>query len=100
MPAVIESMELLQVQSEAEDIARSVNQPLTSAHQLLAFFTVPNRAELLLKEKRIDEDRILAVMAGRPREEDSILRALRDQARGWPRARAPPRWTASTCWRP
>jgi ATP-dependent Clp protease ATP-binding subunit ClpC len=82
MPAVIESMELLQVQSEAEDIARSVNQPLTSAHQLLAFFTVPNRAELLLKEKRIDEDRILAVMAGKPREDDSILRTLRDQARG------------------
>ncbi len=82
MPAVIESMELLQVLSEAEDIARSVNQPLTSAHQLLAFFTVPNRAELLLKEKRIDEDRILAVMAGKPREDDAILRALRDQARG------------------
>ncbi|MCM2333166.1 MAG: ATP-dependent Clp protease ATP-binding subunit [Anaeromyxobacteraceae bacterium] len=82
MPAVIESMELLQVLSEAEDIARSVNQPLTSAHQLLAFFTVPNRAELLLKEKRIDEDRILAVMAGKPREDDGILRALRDQARG------------------
>ena len=82
MPAVIESMELLQVLSEAEDIARSVNQPLTSAHQLLAFFTVPNRAELLLKEKRIDEDRILAVMAGKPREDEGLLRALRDQARG------------------
>ncbi len=82
MPAVIESMELLQVLSEAEDIARSVNQPLTSAHQLLAFFTVPNRAELLLKEKRVDEDRILAVMAGKPREDDGVLRALRDQARG------------------
>ena len=29
---------------EAEDIAQSVNRPLTSAYQLLAFFTVPNRA--------------------------------------------------------
>jgi ATP-dependent Clp protease ATP-binding subunit ClpC len=82
MPAVIESMELLQVLSEAEDISRSVNQPLTSAHQLLAFFTVPNRAELLLREKRIDEDRILAVMAGKPREDEGLLRTLRDQARG------------------
>ena len=81
MPATIESMELLQVLSEAEDIARSVNQPLTSAHQLLAFFTVPNRAEILLREKRIDEDRILAVMAGKPREDEGISRTLRDQAR-------------------
>ncbi|MBK9519748.1 MAG: ATP-dependent Clp protease ATP-binding subunit [Anaeromyxobacter sp.] len=81
MPAVIESMELLQVLSEAEDIARSVNQPLTSAHQLLAFFTVPNRAEILLKEKRIDEDRILAVMAGKPREAEALTRDLREQAR-------------------
>jgi ATP-dependent Clp protease ATP-binding subunit ClpC len=81
MPTVIESMELLQVLSEAEDIAQSVNQPLTSAHQLLAFFTVPNRAEILLREKRIDEDKILAVMAGKPREPDAVSRAIRDGAR-------------------
>ena len=59
MPHVIESMELAQVLAEAEDIARSVNQKLTSAHQLLAFFTVPNRAELLLRDRGIDEDRVL-----------------------------------------
>jgi ATP-dependent Clp protease ATP-binding subunit ClpC len=81
MPTVIESMELLQVLSEAEDIAQSVNQPLTSAHQLLAFFTVPNRAEILLREKRVDEDRILAVMAGKPRESEAVSRAIRDGAR-------------------
>jgi ATP-dependent Clp protease ATP-binding subunit ClpC len=81
MPTVIESMELLQVLSEAEDIAQSVNQPLTSAHQLLAFFTVPNRAEILLREKRVDEDRILAVMAGRPRESEAVSRAIREGAR-------------------
>jgi ATP-dependent Clp protease ATP-binding subunit ClpC len=81
MPTVIESMELLQVLSEAEDIAQSVNQPLTSAHQLLAFFTVPNRAEILLREKRVDEDRILAVMAGKPRETEAVSRAIRDGAR-------------------
>jgi ATP-dependent Clp protease ATP-binding subunit ClpC len=81
MPTVIESMELLQVLSEAEDIAQSVNQPLTSAHQLLAFFTVPNRAEILLREKRVDEDRILAVMAGKPRESEAVSRAIREGAR-------------------
>ena len=73
---VIESMELQQVLAEAEDIARSVNQALTSAHQLLAFFTVPCRAERFLKEWKVDEDRLLGVMAGRPREDGRIERDL------------------------
>ncbi|BDG01641.1 AAA family ATPase [Anaeromyxobacter oryzae] len=82
MPTVIESMELLQVLAEAEDIARSVNQKLTSAHQLLAFFTVPNRAEVLLKDRGIDEDRILQAMTGAPKEPEGVERDLRERARG------------------
>jgi ATP-dependent Clp protease ATP-binding subunit ClpC len=82
MPTVIESMELLQVLSEAEDIARSVNQKLTSAHQLLAFFTVPNRAEVLLRDRGIDEDRILQAMTGAPKEPEGVERDLRERARG------------------
>src|SRR5574342_333739 len=78
---VIESMELAQVLAEAEDIARNVNQRLTSAHQLLAFFTVPNRAELLLKERGVDEDRILLAMTGAPEEPEGVERDLRDRAR-------------------
>ena len=78
---VIESMELAQVLAEAEDIATSVNQKLTSAHQLLAFFTVPNRAEILLKERGIDEDKILGIMSGKPREPEGVERELRDRAR-------------------
>jgi ATP-dependent Clp protease ATP-binding subunit ClpC len=81
MPLAIPSMELAQVLAEAEDIARSVNQKLTSAHQLLAFFTVPNRAEILLKERGVDEDRILAAMSGTPRERDGLERELRERAR-------------------
>ena len=81
MPQVIESMELAQVLAEAADIAASVNQKLTSAHQLLAFFTVPNRAEILLRERGIDEDRVLAAMTAKPREPDSIERDLRERAR-------------------
>ncbi|HZZ83630.1 MAG TPA: ATP-dependent Clp protease ATP-binding subunit [Anaeromyxobacteraceae bacterium] len=81
MPTVIESMELVQVLSEAEDIARNVNQKLTSAHQLLAFFTVPNRAELLLRDRGIDEDRILLAMTGAPREPDGVEREVRERAR-------------------
>jgi ATP-dependent Clp protease ATP-binding subunit ClpC len=81
MSNVIESLELLQVLTEAEDIARSVSQKLTSAHQLLAFFTVPNRAEILLRERGIDEDRILEAMTAPPREPEGVSRDLRDRAR-------------------
>src|SRR5512147_1886887 len=81
MPQVIESMELAQVLAEAADIARSVSQKLTSAHQLLAFFTVPNRAEILLRERGIDEDRILEAMTAPPREPEGVSRDLRDRAR-------------------
>jgi ATP-dependent Clp protease ATP-binding subunit ClpC len=81
MPQVIESMELAQVLAEAADIAVSVNQKLTSAHQLLAFFTVPNRAEILLRERGVDEDRILAAMTAKPKEAEDVARRLRDRAR-------------------
>ncbi|MBI5069845.1 MAG: ATP-dependent Clp protease ATP-binding subunit [Deltaproteobacteria bacterium] len=81
MGQVIESMELAQVLAEAEDIARNVNQKLTSAHQLLAFFTVPNRAEMLLKERGVDEDRILLALTGAPREPEGVERDLRERAR-------------------
>ncbi len=81
LPPVIESMELAQVLAEAEDIARSVNQKLTSAHQLLAFFTVPNRAELLLRDRGVDEDRILAAMTDKPEEAEGTERDLRERAR-------------------
>ncbi|MEY2667607.1 MAG: hypothetical protein RJA59_245, partial [Pseudomonadota bacterium] len=79
--AVIESMELAQVLSEAGDIARNVNQRLTSAHLLLAFFVVPNRAEMLLRERGVDEDRILLAMPGAPEEPEGLERDLRERAR-------------------
>ncbi len=79
--AVIESMELAQVLAEAGDIARNVNQRLTSAHLLLAFFVVPNRAEVLLRERGVDEDRILLAMPGAPEEPEGLERDLRERAR-------------------
>src|SRR5512142_122326 len=81
MPPVIESADLVQVLAEAEDIARSVNQKLTSAHQLLAFFTIPNRAELLLRDRGIDEDKILQALTEKPGEPEGIERDLRERAR-------------------
>src|SRR5512133_1083895 len=80
MPQPIQSMELARALAEAADIASSVNQKLTSAHQLLAFFTVPNRAEILLKERGVDEDRILGTMTGKPKEPEGVERDLRERA--------------------
>jgi ATP-dependent Clp protease ATP-binding subunit ClpC len=77
---MVESTDLAQVLNEAEDIARTVNQPLTTAHVLLAMFTVENRAALLLKERGVDEDRLLELLTTSPREQDGLVRELRDRA--------------------
>src|SRR5258706_4763544 len=77
---MVESTDLAQVLNEATDIANTVNQPLTTAHVLLAMFTVENRAALLLRERGIDEDRLLELLTTSPREQDGMVRDLRDRA--------------------
>jgi ATP-dependent Clp protease ATP-binding subunit ClpC len=77
---MVESTDLAQVFSEAQDIAATVNQPLTTAHVLLAMFTVENRAALLLKERGIDEDLLLELLTAAPREQDGLVRELRERA--------------------
>ncbi len=76
-----DSPDLSQVLAEATDIAQSVGQSLTSAHLLLALFTVPNPAEALLKERGVDEDRLLAEMTGAPVEEPAVAEAVLIKAR-------------------
>src|SRR5688572_13976563 len=78
---MVDSTDLAQAMTEAEDIARSVSQKLTSAHVLLAMFTVENRAQLLLRERGIDEDLLLAVMTSAPNEPDGLVRELCDRTR-------------------
>jgi ATP-dependent Clp protease ATP-binding subunit ClpC len=74
-----------QVVAEAEDIARSVGHRLTTAHTLLAIFTVPNRGALLLKDRGIDEDSILGIMtrvpAEAPETQSELVERTRDIAR-------------------
>jgi len=77
---MVESTDLAQVLTEAKDIAGTVNQPLTTAHVLLAMFTVENRAALLLKERGVDEDRLLELLTTAPREQDGLVRELRERA--------------------
>ncbi len=78
---MVDSSDFAQVLAEADDIARSVGQKITSAHLLLAAFTVENRAQLLLKERGIDEDVLLQAMTAAPREPDGLVRELCERSR-------------------
>ncbi len=78
---MVDSTDLAQVLHEANDIAQSVAQKLTSAHLLLALFTVENRAQLLLKDKGVDEDSLLETMTAQPSEQDGLVRELCMRAR-------------------
>jgi ATP-dependent Clp protease ATP-binding subunit ClpC len=78
---MLDSADFIQVVSEAGDIAQSVAQKLTSAHVLLALFTVENRAQLVLKERGVDEDRLLEVLTQAPEEEEGLLKELYSKCR-------------------
>ncbi len=78
---MVDSSDFAQVLAEAEDIAHSVSQRLTTAHLLLASFTIENRAQMLLKERGIDEDRLLEVMSAAPVEQEGLVRELCERAR-------------------
>jgi len=71
----IDSAELSQIAAEAQDIARNVSQPPGTHHLLLATFTVPGPADVLLRERGCDEDKVLQELAagGAPPEEPSDL---------------------------
>jgi ATP-dependent Clp protease ATP-binding subunit ClpC len=78
---VPDASDLAQLYAEAVDIAQSVRQPVTTAHCLLALFTFENRAEVLLKERGIDEDLLLEALATTPKESPEIQRSLPEKAR-------------------
>src|SRR5947208_15381580 len=58
-----DSAELAQIATEAQDIAKNVGQPAGTAHLLLATFTVPGAADVLLRERGCDEDKVLAELS-------------------------------------
>ncbi|MGZ6029630.1 MAG: AAA family ATPase, partial [Myxococcaceae bacterium] len=83
---MVESSDLALVLSEADDIAQSVSQKPTTAHAVLALFTVDNPGQRLLKERGVDEDRLLGLLKAAPIEPDGTLRELRERAREIARA--------------
>ncbi|MFO0728342.1 MAG: ATP-dependent Clp protease ATP-binding subunit [Myxococcota bacterium] len=68
--------ELSRVLEEARDIADATEQRLTSAHVLLAFFTIENGAGRLLTESGIDEDTLLDLVEGKLVEPEDALDEL------------------------
>ncbi len=74
------SSDLAQVLAEAQDIAKNVGHPVSSTHVLLALFTTPNRAEVVLRDKRVDEDAILGVMAQMEHDPPGTVDALVERA--------------------
>jgi ATP-dependent Clp protease ATP-binding subunit ClpC len=77
---MVDSSDLGQVLAEAEDIARSVHQTLTSAHVVLALFTVDNPGARLLRERGVDEDILLAKLNGAPTEPEGTFAEVRVRA--------------------
>ena len=80
----IDSAELAQIAAEAQDIARNVGQPAGTAHLLLAIFTVPGPADVLLRERGCDEDKVLAELTaqgGAPAEPEGAFALALDRSR-------------------
>jgi ATP-dependent Clp protease ATP-binding subunit ClpC len=78
---MVDSNDLSTVIAEAADIAKSVGQRMTTAHVLLSLFTVENKAALLLKERHVDEDRLLELMTHSPSEPEGLVRAMQEKTR-------------------
>ena len=57
--AIPGSNEWLQIFINAREIAGQLEQNLSSVHVVLAIFLIPNKAEELLLERGVNEDRIL-----------------------------------------
>src|SRR5436853_7728233 len=94
MPAsmALDSAELAQIAAEAQDIARNAGQPPGTQHLLLATFTVPGPADVLLRERGCDEDKVLAEIA--------IGAALQEPAAAFAEALEKARQLAADCGNP
>ena len=71
---------LREVIEEAEDIAAEAGQVPGSVHLLLAFFTTRNRTERFLRERHLDEDRLLKHVPPGAREPKGSVRTIMEKA--------------------
>lgn len=76
----MQSAELRQVLSQSGAIATGSGQPPSSAHVLLALFTVPNLAAAVLSERGVNEQYLLSRIERIEREPEDTLRQLATRA--------------------
>lgn len=72
--------DLSQALAEARAIADGVGQKLSTAHLLFALFTVPNPAEVWLRERRVDEDILLSLLGRGARDTQQAVKLVLDTA--------------------
>ena len=79
---MIDSAELSQIAAESQDIAKSAGQEPSTAHLLLAIFTVPGPADVLLRERGCDEDLVLTELSRLgPQAGDGLAQQALERAR-------------------
>ncbi len=78
--SLVRSEELIEVLAQGHDIAKQTRQTMTSAHVLLAIFTVTNPASLFLKERGITVDGLLAAMKNPRPEAPEIMRKIAERS--------------------
>lgn len=71
---------LARVLHEADDIARATGRRVGSYHVLLAFFTTRNQAERLLRDRRVDEDKLLELVTPDAKEPPDALIEILERA--------------------
>jgi ATP-dependent Clp protease ATP-binding subunit ClpC len=81
VPIIKKSASVVRALLEAEDISKKAAQPLSSTHLLLALFTFQNRAQILLEERGVDEDRLLSHIHQLDEEPQGTVFRIRDRAR-------------------
>ena len=67
------SRELVAIYTQARDIARKSGRHASTAHLLLALFTVPNRAAVFLTDRNITVDALLEALRSYPEEAPEVL---------------------------
>ena len=72
--------DLGRVLEEAQAIASGVGQRMTSVHLLLAMFTTKNPAEILLKERRVDEDLLIELLPPGAKEAPKLINTVLEHA--------------------
>ncbi len=73
--------ELQSIYTQAKDIARQTSQVLSSAHLLLALYTVPNNAASFLEDRHITVDALLSALKGLPAEDPRVLERVEARAK-------------------